>query len=576
MAQRVLYPMAQVPDPPYPMPPVHKQLGQILLEMSLVDERKIDEALEHQRRMPGTKIGQAMVDLGFIDEIQLTKALCRQFRLPFVDLSRARLSPQVIDLVPRQVVSDFPVVPVKIHESRLLLATDDPMVTFASDDLRFVLNRDISFALTPSSALANARAESYGIGERVAASTRGPSPEVDEADEDAPIIRLVHQMFEQALADRASDIHVEPLEDRVRVRYRVDGVCYEANSLDLELAGPVITRLKVMARMDIAEHRKPQDGRINLRLMQRPIDVRVSLLPSTTGESIVMRLLDREAGLVDLETLGFIGEDMNRFERIIKRPNGIFLVTGPTGSGKTTTLYAAIKRLNKPNVKIITAENPVEYNLPGVNQSEVRHNIGLDFSRILRSMLRQAPNIILVGEIRDRETAEIAIQAALTGHLVFSTLHTNDAPSALTRLRDMGVKPFLVSTAVTAIMAQRLVRKLCLSCRQPVKPAPSLLASVGLEQSDVEGRNVFRAVGCRECRFEGYKGRVGLFELFVMDPQTREITFRGGSTQEIRAQARLSGGLRSLRQDGVRKVLAGTTTIEEILRVTGELTAADA
>jgi type IV pilus assembly protein PilB len=555
------------------MPPVHKQLGQILLEMGLVDERKITEALEHQRRMPGTKIGQAMVDLGFIDELQLTKALCRQFRLPFVDLSRARLSPQVIDLVPRQVVSDFPVVPVKIHEQRLLLATDDPMVTFASDDLRFVLNRDISFALTPSSALANARAEAYGIGERVATQARGPSAAAEAEDEEAPIIRLVHQMLEQALADRASDIHVEPLEDRVRVRYRVDGVCYEANSLDLDLAGPVITRLKVMARMDIAEHRKPQDGRINMRLLQRPIDIRVSLLPATTGESMVMRLLDREAGLVDLEDLGFVGEDLNRFERIIKRPNGIFLVTGPTGSGKTTTLYAGLKRLNKPNVKIITAENPVEYNLPGVNQSEVRHNIGLDFSKILRSMLRQAPNIILVGEIRDRETAEIAIQAALTGHLVFSTLHTNDAPAALTRLRDMGVKPFLVSTAVTAIMAQRLVRKLCLSCRQPVKAAPSLLASVGLEESDVEGRVIYRAVGCRECRFEGYKGRVGLFELFVMDPQTREITFRGGSTQEIREQARLSGGLRSLRQDGVRKVLAGTTTIEEILRVTGELTA---
>ena len=554
------------------MPPVHKQLGQILLEMGLVDERKINEALEHQKRMPGTKIGQAMVDLGFIDEVQLTKALCRQFRLPFVDLSRARLSPQVVDLVPRQVVQDFPVVPVKIHEQRLLLATDDPMVTFASDDLRFVLNRDVSFALTPASALANARAESYGIGERVAAQTRSAADDVDEDDEEAPIIRLVHQMLEQALADRASDIHVEPLEDRVRVRYRVDGVCYEANSLDLDLAGPVITRLKVMARMDIAEHRKPQDGRINLRLLGRPIDVRASLLPSTTGESMVMRLLDREAGLVDLEDLGFVGEDLNRFERIIKRPNGIFLVTGPTGSGKTTTLYAALKRLNKPNVKIITAENPVEYNLPGINQAEVRHNIGLDFSRILRSMLRQAPNIILVGEIRDRETAEIAIQAALTGHLVFSTLHTNDAPSALTRLRDMGVKPFLVSTAVTAIMAQRLVRKLCLSCRQPVEPAPSLLASVGLEEADIEGREIFRAVGCRECRFEGYKGRVGLFELFAMDPQTREITFRGGSTQEIREQARLSGGLRSLRQDGVRKVLAGTTTIEEVLRVTGELT----
>jgi len=553
------------------MPPVHKQLGQILLEMGLVDERKIQEALEHQRRMPGTKIGQAMVDLGFIDELQLTKALCRQFRLPFVDLSRARLSPQVIDLVPRQVVNDFPVVPVKIHEQRLLLATDDPMVTFASDDLRFVLNRDISFALTPPSALANARAESYGIGERVATETRSGAGDADEDDEEAPIIRLVHQMLEQALAERASDIHVEPMEDRVRVRYRVDGVCYEANSLDMDLAGPVITRLKVMSRMDIAEHRKPQDGRINLRLLGRPIDVRVSLLPSTSGESMVMRLLDREAGLVDLEDLGFIGEDLNRFERIIKRPNGIFLVTGPTGSGKTTTLYAGLKRLNKPNVKIITAENPVEYNLPGVNQSEVRHNIGLDFSRILRSMLRQAPNIILVGEIRDRETAEIAIQAALTGHLVFSTLHTNDAPSALTRLRDMGVKPFLVSTAVAAIMAQRLVRKLCLSCRQPVSPAPSLLASVGLEASDIEGREIFRAVGCRECRFEGYKGRIGLFELFGMDPQTREITFRGGSTQEIREQARLSGGLRSLRQDGVRKVLAGTTTIEEVLRVTGEL-----
>lgn len=556
------------------MPPVHKQLGQILLEMGLVDERKITEALEHQRRKPGTKIGEAMVELGFIDEIQVTKALCRQFRLPFVDLARARIVPQVIEMVPRQVVNDFPVVPVKIHESRLLLATDDPMVTFASDDLRFVLNRDLTFALTPPSALANARAEAYGIGERVAAAVRRPGAAEAEEEEEAPIIRLVYQIMEQALADRASDIHVEPMEDRVRVRYRVDGVCYEAHSLDLELAGPVITRLKVMSRMDIAEHRKPQDGRINLRLLDRPIDVRVSLLPSTTGESIVMRLLDREVGLVDLEDLGFIGEDLDRFERIIKRPNGIFLVTGPTGSGKTTTLYAALKRLNRPNVKIITAENPVEYYLEGVNQSEVRHNIGLDFSRILRSMLRQAPNIILVGEIRDRETAEIAIQAALTGHLVFSTLHTNDSPSALTRLNDMGVKPFLVSTAVSAIMAQRLVRRLCLSCRQPVEPAPSVLASIGLDPADVEGRTIYRAAGCRECRFKGYKGRVGLFELFAMDPQIREITFRGGSTQELREQARLTGGLRSLRQDGVRKVLAGSTSIEEILRVTGELTSA--
>ncbi len=552
------------------MPPVQKQLGQILLEMGVVDERKVNEALDHQRRMGGTKIGQAMVELGFIDEVQLAKALCRQFRLPFVDLGRARIAQQVADLVPRQVINDFPVIPVKIHQGKLVLATDDPMVTFAADDLRFVLNRELTFAITPSSGLTNARAETYGIGEPVKSADRRRAAVTEEVeDAEAPVIRLVHQVLEQALSQRASDIHIEPMGDRVRVRYRVDGVCYEAHSLDAELAGPVVTRLKVMARMDIAEHRKPQDGRINVQLLGRPIDIRASLLPATNGESMVMRLLDREAGLVDLEDLGFVGEDLDRFERIIRRPNGIFLVTGPTGSGKTTTLYAALKRLNKPNVKIITAENPVEYNLEGINQAEVRHNIGLDFSRILRSMLRQAPNIILVGEIRDQETAEIAIQAALTGHLVFSTLHTNDAPSALTRLNDMGVKPFLVSTAVTAVLAQRLVRRLCLTCRQPVTPAESLLAAVGLSPSDVEGRQIYQAVGCRECRFEGYKGRVGLYELFAMDPQIRDITFRGGSTQEIRDQARLTGGLRSLRADGIRKILQGMTTIEEVLRVTG-------
>ena len=421
------------------MPPVQKQLGQILLEMGVVDERKVNEALDHQRRMGGQKIGQAMVELGFIDEVQLAKALCRQFRLPFVDLARARISPQVADLVPRQVIADFPVVPVKIHQGKLVLATDDPMVTFAADDLRFVLNRELTFAVTPSSGLANARSEAYGIGEPVKDAARRRAAVTEEVeDAEAPVIRLVHQILEQALSQRASDIHVEPMGDRVRVRYRVDGVCYEAHSLDAELTGPVVTRLKVMARMDIAEHRKPQDGRINVQLLGRPIDIRASLLPATNGESMVMRLLDREAGLVDLEDLGFVGEDLDRFERIIRRPNGIFLVTGPTGSGKTTTLYAALKRLNKPNVKIITAENPVEYNLEGINQAEVRHNIGLDFARILRSMLRQAPNIILVGEIRDQETAEIAIQAALTGHLVFSTLHTNDAPSALTRLNRHG------------------------------------------------------------------------------------------------------------------------------------------
>jgi type IV pilus assembly protein PilB len=554
-----------------------KQLGQILIEMGVADERKVKEALDHVKRKPGIKLGQAMVELGFIDEVQLTKALCRQFRLPFVDLSRAKIAPNVAALVPKKVVNDFNVVPVKITEGRLILATDDPAVTLAVDDLRFALNREITFALTPMSAMQNARVEAYGLGERVdpKASRPGAKDKVEEPA-DAPVIRLVQEIMEEALAGRASDIHIEPMAERLRVRYRVDGVCYEARSLDAELSGPVIARCKVLARMDIAEHRKPQDGRINLRLLGRLIDMRVSLVPATAGESLVMRILDREAGLVDLDLLGFVGEDRERFEKVIRRPNGIFLVTGPTGSGKTTTLYAALKTLNKPNVKIITAENPVEYHLAGVNQSEVRHNIGLTFARILRAMLRQAPNIILVGEIRDKETAEIAIQASLTGHLVFSTLHTNDAPSALTRLIDMGVKPFLVSTAVMAVMAQRLVRRLCLTCRQPMTdPAPSLLAAVGLTKKELVGQTIYRAVGCRECRFEGYKGRVGIFELFQMDPLTRDATYRGKSTMKIRDQARLTGGLKSLREDGIRKILAGLTTIDEVLSVAGRMDIAE-
>ena len=553
----------------------HKQLGQILLEMRAIDERKLAEGLEYQQRVPGTKIGQALLTLHFIDETQLTKALCKQFKLPFVDLTRAKLSPDVIALVPKQVVEDFGVVPVKMQGSKLILATDDPMVTFTQDDMRFVLGHELMFALTPTTAINNVRAEAYGLGEKVEVVKKRPG-EGEETDEDAPVIRLVHEIMEQALAQRASDIHVEPLVDRVRVRYRVDGVCYEAHSLEMDLAGPVITRLKVMARMDISEHRKPQDGRINLQLMGRPIDMRVSLIPAATGEQIVMRILDREAGLVDLSSLGFTGDDRDRFDRTIKRPNGIFLVTGPTGSGKTTTLYAALSMLNKPNVKIITAENPVEYHLAGINQSEVRHNIGLDFARILRAMLRQAPNIILVGEIRDKETAEIAIQASLTGHLVFSTLHTNDAPSALTRLIDMGVKPFLASTAVMAVLAQRLVRRLCLTCRQPHTPPAHILGAIGLRPQDIEGREIMRAVGCKECRFEGYRGRIGIFEMFLMDSQIREITYKGGGTMAIRDQARLTGGLRSLREDGIRKVLAGDTTIEEVLRVAGAVVAAEA
>jgi type IV pilus assembly protein PilB len=361
---------------------------------------------------------------------------------------------------------------------------------------------------------------------------------------------------------------VEPMADRLRLRYRIDGILRDVPSPERQLQTTIVSRIKIMAGMDIAEKRLPQDGRINIEVGGRELDLRVSSLPATHGETIVMRILDKERGLVSLQKLGFVGSDFERFQRIIKRPNGIFLVTGPTGSGKTTSLYAALRELNRPDVKIITAEEPVEYNLAGINQVQVRRRIGLTFDRILRAMLRQAPNILLVGEIRDRETANIAIQAALTGHLVFSTLHTNDSPSAITRMIDMGVKPFLVASAIQAIMAQRLVRKLCAGCREPYKAPESDLRAIGLTGEKVGKRTVYKAVGCDKCNHTGYLGRMGIFELLEMTPKLREATFGGAAGQELRKEGRRSGGLITLQEDGVRKVLGGVTTIEEILRLT--------
>ncbi len=535
--------------------------------MGAVTPEKIEEAMTHARRT-GTRIGEALIDLNMVAEETVTKALCRQNKLPYVDLSKAKLRQEVLDLVPPNVVEEYDIIPVKQQGRQLIVAISDPAQVYQADNLQFVLNAELRFALTTPTCLVNARAEHYGIGEKV--QRRGPAAAAAaEEDDEAPIIQLVHTMLEEALRARASDVHVEPMTERVRVRYRVDGICFEAKSLPKDIQGPILSRLKIMARMDIAEKRKPQDGRIQVDLLGRSIDLRVSALPATHGESMVMRILDKEVALVDLEQLGFHKDDFSRFQRIIKKPNGIFLVTGPTGSGKTTSLYAALKGLNQPNVKIITAENPIEYNLKGINQCQVRHEIGLDFARILRSMLRQAPNIILVGEIRDMETADIAIQAALTGHLVFSTLHTNDAPSALTRLVDMGVKPFLVSTAVLAIMAQRLVRVLCKSCRAPWEPEPAKLRALGLTPEQIEGKTIYKAVGCKECRFDGYRGRKGVFEMFEMDARTRDLTFNGASTLELRQQARASGGMLTLREDGVRKILSGMTSVDEILRVTG-------
>jgi len=549
------------------------KLGDMLKQEGLIDEAAVEQALRYQYEHK-VRFGEALVALGLVDESRLTRALARQAGLQYVDLKKGRIPDPVREAMDRKVAEEFRVLPIKLSGQVLFIAIGDPVDTMNVDNLAFLLGREVRCALATPSALEEALEDYYGIqsGSKSTGEARRAVLAEEELpgegdDDEAPIIRLVTQVMEEALKQRASDIHVEAFEQRLRIRYRIDGVCREVASYPKHLQGPVLSRLKIMAGMDIAEKRQPQDGRINVDLLNRPIDVRVSALPSTYGESIVMRLLDKETGLVSLDVLGFHPDDSKRFNRIIKRPNGIFLVTGPTGSGKTTTLYAALKELNRPDVKIITAENPVEYHLLGVNQAEVQARIGMTFARILRAMLRQAPNIILVGEIRDLETAEIAIQAALTGHLVFSTLHTNDAPSAITRLVDMGVKPFLVASSIQAVMAQRLIRKLCNACKAPFEPAQSELRAVGLTGEDVEGVTLYRPVGCKACEMTGYQGRQGIFELVEMNSELRNLTFKSASTSRLREAAVLSGGMVTLVRDGIRKALAGVTSLEEVLRV---------
>jgi len=549
------------------------RLGEMLVAQGVLDEQQLGRALVQQktRRLP---LGQVLLSMGLASETVIWRALAQQSRLPFVDLETdvargGRIPASLIALVPADVAGGQRVLPVAQKAGKLLLAVDDPQKTYQLDTLQFVLDKDLGAALATPSGLAAALQHYYGY------SASGPDTDLaavlgedaGESGDDAPIIRLVRRMLSSAVEERASDVHVEPMEGRIRVRFRRDGVLAEVASHETELLGPLLSRLKLMAGMDIAERRKPQDGRMNLSVAGRSIDIRASVLPSNHGEAMVMRLLDKEQGLVSLAELGFGDKDLSRFREVIARPNGIVLVTGPTGSGKTTTLYAALKELNRPDVKIITAEDPVEYEIAGINQVQVHPRIGLTFARILRAMLRQAPNVILVGEIRDAETAEVAIQAALTGHLVFATLHTNDAPSALARLMDMGIKPFLVSASIQAIIAQRLVRRLCTQCRVPHAPAESELRAAGLDPGRLDGRTIYRAEGCGACHFTGYRGRVAAFEMLVMDGTLRDMAFRSASTAAMRAQAERSGRMQPLREDGLRKVLAGLTTLEEVLGV---------
>ncbi|MBI1380816.1 MAG: type II/IV secretion system protein [Planctomycetaceae bacterium] len=539
-----------------------ERLGEMLVAAGVLGDEQLRAALAHQRGK-GQRLGEALIELGLVDEITVTRALAKQAGLPFLDLSKGRIPAALLARVPAELAREQGILPALERGGALILAIDDPLKRYALDALGFQIGAELKAALSPPSQVAKLLAEHYGAPQPEAKAAAKAGAESD----DAPVVRLVSRTFQDALNQRASDIHLEPMAAGLRVRFRVDGVLRIVAEHPPHLSAPLLSRLKVMGSMDIAEKRKPQDGRIQLDIAGRNIDVRASILPSNHGETMVLRLLDRSANLIGLPELGFQADDNAWFQRLIKRPNGIVLVTGPTGSGKTTTLYAALSALNRPDTKIITAEDPVEYHLRGVNQMQVNPRVGLTFSRILKAMLRAAPNIILVGEIRDLETAEVAIQAALTGHLVFSTLHTNDAPSALTRLVDMGVQPFLVSAAVQGVLAQRLVRRLCPECNEAYTPDPSELRALGIDPAQAPGAKLARPKGCRVCDGNGYKGRVGLFEMLELDAELREVVYQRSGVERLRELALARGKLRALLVDGARKALARQTSLAEVLRV---------
>lgn len=560
-----------------------KRIGTILYKLGIITPEQLKEGLNYQKEHEGTRLGEALIALGYANEVQVAQALARQYQLPYVDLSKGEIPAEVIEKVPKTVAEENSILPIKLSSRSLFVACTDALDLFTLDNLRFILGTEVECALTTPSGMKKAIEKYYGKTEGKEFSTlyeemtqsdiqfgREEEEEEESEEDDAPVIRLCTLIISDALKSRASDIHIEPMEKKLRVRYRIDGSLIEMNSPPKKLQGSIVSRFKIMADIDIAERRKPQDGRIKMTLQGRGIDLRVSSIPTNHGESIVMRILDKEKALVSLDELGFHDNDYQRFQRSIKRPNGIFLVTGPTGSGKTTTLYAALQELNRPDVKIITAENPVEYNINGINQCQIRHEIGLDFKRILKAMLRQAPNVILVGEIRDQETADIAIQSALTGHLVFSTLHTNDAPSSLTRLIDMGVKPFLCSAAVMAVMAQRLIRMLCGECKIPYTATMPDLRSVGLTPEEIQGATLFGPgnVSCSNCNGNGFRGRMGVYELLEMAPELRDAVFQNANTIKLKQLAEQFGGMVTLQKDGCRKLLQGKTTFSEILSIT--------
>ncbi|MFO0915781.1 MAG: ATPase, T2SS/T4P/T4SS family [Pirellulales bacterium] len=565
-----------------------RRIGQILVDMGFIDEQQLEMLLEEQHRRPGELLGKIAEDMGLITDEQLALALGEQMGMQVVRLADIQVTDEVLEMVTEPMAQLYRVIPIRLRGNSFTVATCDPQNLAIQDELRTFLGYDIQVVVATEKEIQDSLNKYYAGSaetfetlvndlegdddlEKAAAALAGDGPieitSLEALADSAPVRKLLNMVLLLAIKDHASDIHFEPFEDEFRIRIKSDGVLYEMVPPPRHLAFAITTRIKVMANLDIAERRLPQDGRIELTVGGHPVDLRVSVLPTLFGESVVMRVLDRSVVSLDLTKVGMKEHTLEAFRKVIHKPNGIILVTGPTGSGKTTTLYSALSELNEVSEKLITTEDPVEYDIEGIVQIPIDSDIGNTFAACLRAILRQDPDRILVGEIRDLETAEIAIQASLTGHTVFSTLHTNDAPSTITRLRDMGIQPFMITATVEAILAQRLVRRVCAKCREPVETTDETLSQLSMTRDELGDRQFYRGAGCDVCNNTGYKGRVGLFELMSVNDEIRELIVRGVSTDELREVARRNG-METLREAGMKYAYEGVTTIDEVIRET--------
>ncbi len=562
-----------------------ERIGELLLKEKLITPEQLQRAIEEQKRSGG-RLGYNLTKLGYISEQELTHFLSKQYGIPTIDLSSEDIDPEVIKLIPEDVAKKYLALPIKRTGSTLVVAMADPSNIFAIDDIKFLTGYNIETVVASEGAIKSAIEKAYEKAE-LEMEMEDVIAEFDEEDmevvqeeeevdigdlkkavEDAPVVKLVNFILTDAIKKKASDIHIEPYEKAFRVRYRIDGVLQEVMRPPMKLKNAIVSRIKIMSSLDIAERRLPQDGRIKLKLSKnREMDFRVSVLPTLFGEKVVLRLLDKSNLQLDMTKLGFEEKALKDFKDAIHKPWGMVLVTGPTGSGKTTTLYSALSELNEVGTNISTAEDPVEFNFMGINQVQIKEEIGLTFASALRSFLRQDPDIIMVGEIRDYETAEIAIKAALTGHLVLSTLHTNDAPSTVNRLLNMGVEPFLVASACNLILAQRLARKICSKCKVEANVTEKALLDIGVPPEEAKTMKCYKGKGCSECNGTGYKGRIALYEVMPFTEAIKELVLNGASAAEIKRQA-IKDGMKTLRMSGITKIKEGITTIEEVLRVT--------